>query len=371
MRALAFLFVIGVLSGCAGFNDDEGWFVNKADDYLDAKERRELVVPEDLDPNRVQDPFPIPPSPPQSNPEFYPGRPPQPSAIYANDTRDEVRMQRLGDRIWLAVPESPDTVWPKIKQFLGENGVDVARELGSEGRLDSQWMTIENQPYRDVIRLVLRDARDQAAVTTGRDRILIRVERGMRERTAEVHLRHQNDSDGLPGEFQANLTELSSDIGAVESDMLNEIGAYIAAKVSEQTVSMVAQQISSGMKSEVIRDADGVPTLLLYLDPDRAWAAVGQALARAEVDVTDQDRTEGKYYVKVSDSFLVGEKKKGFFRRIFSGGGKKNKKADDLQISLRPSDATTYSVVILDKDARHIDREFSQELLVMIREFAS
>ena len=79
----------------------------------------------------------------------------------------------------------------------------------------------------------------------------------------------------------------------LEADMLNEIGAYIAAKVAEQTVSMVAQQIGSGAKSEVIRNTDGVPTLLLYLDQDRAWAAVGQALVRAEVDVTDQDRDVG------------------------------------------------------------------------------
>jgi outer membrane protein assembly factor BamC len=358
------------LMGCSGFNDDEGFFVNKADDYLDARERQELIVPEDLDQNRVQDPFPIPPSPAQLNPEFYPGRPPQPSAIYANDSRDEVRIQRLGDRLWLAVPESPDTVWPKVKQFLGENGVDVARELGVEGRLDSQWLTIENEPYRDVIRLVLRDARDNAGVTAGRDRILLRVERGMRERTAEIHLRHQNDENELPDEFPTDFDALSSDIQAVEADMLNEIGAYIAAKVAEQTVSMVAQQIGSGAKSEVIRNTDGVPTLLLYLDQDRAWAAVGQALVRAEVDVTDQDRDVGKYYVKISDSFLAGEKK-GFFKRLFSGGSGKGKTADNLQIALERSNPTTFSVFILDEKARHIDRELSQELLVMIREFAS
>lgn len=359
--------------GCARFNDDEGIFVNKADDYLDARERAALLIPEDLNPERVQDPFPIPPSAAQSNPQFYPGRPPQPSAIYANDSRDEVRIQRLGDRMWLAVPESPDTVWPKIKQFLGENAVNVVREVGSQGRLDSQWLTIGNEPYRDVVRLVLRDARDNAAVTTGRDRLLIRVERGMRERTAEVHLRHQNDVAGDPGASPDLLSSVTSDLQAAERDMLNEIGAYIAAKVSEQTVSMVAQEISSEAKSEVIRNQEGIPTLRLYLDPERAWAAVGQALNRAEVDVTDQDRTAGKYFVKISDSFLVGgERKRGFFRRIFGGGGKRKSKADDnLQIAVEPAADRGYAVYILDENARHIDREYSQELLVMIREFAS
>ena len=366
-------FSLCFVVGCARFNDDEGIFVNKTDDYLDARERSGLVVPEDLYPERVQDPFPIPPSAPQSNPQFYPGRPPQPSAIYANDSRDEVRIQRLGDRLWLAVPESPDTVWPKIKQFLGENAVTVVREVGSQGRLDTQWLAIGNEPYRDVVRLVLRDARDNAAVTTGRDRLLIRVERGMRERTAEVHLRHQNDADGDPGPSPDLLVGVRSKIESAERDMLNEIGAYIAAKVSEQTVSMVAQEISSAAKSEVIRNKQGIPTLRLYLDTERAWAAVGQALNRAEVEVTNEDRAAGKYFVTISDSFLVGgERKRGFFRRIFGGGKRKGKADDNLQIAMEPADEDAgFAVYILDENDRHIDREYSQELLVMIREFAS
>ena len=56
---------------------------------------------------------------------FYPGRPPLPGTIYAADNRGEIRIQRLGDRIWLVVPEPPTTVWPKIKQFLADNGVAV------------------------------------------------------------------------------------------------------------------------------------------------------------------------------------------------------------------------------------------------------
>ena len=121
---------LALSGGCSWFNDDEGVFVNKSDDYLDARERSGLVIPADLNQDRVGDPFPIPPTPTQLNPEFYPQRPPQPSAIYANDNRDVVRIQSLGERRWLALPESPSTVWPKVKQFLAENGVPVAGESG-------------------------------------------------------------------------------------------------------------------------------------------------------------------------------------------------------------------------------------------------
>jgi outer membrane protein assembly factor BamC len=356
--------------GCAWFNDDEGFFVNKSDDYLDATERPELVIPGDLNQGRVGDPFPIPPSPPQQNPAFYPQRPPQPTAIYANDTRDEVRIQRLGERRWLALPENPITVWPKVKQFLAENGVPVAGESGPDGRIDTEWLTITNQPYRDVVRLLIRDGRDAAKVTSGRDRLRIRVEQGMRDRTAEVHVRHENDSLGLPAsDTLVDLNAIESNVAEIETDMLNELGAYVAAKVSETTVSMVAQDISSGAKSVITRSASGAPTLLLYLDSERAWAALGQALTRAEMNVIDQDRTEGKYYVNVTEAFLAGEQKKGFFRKMFSFG--RGNKGQDLQISLQPNSNEEFAVSILNDKSQPADRELSQQLLIMIREFAS
>jgi len=362
--------VAGAGSGCSWFNDDEGVFVNKSDDYLDAREHPGLIIPDALNQGRVRDPFPIPPTPVQQNPEYFPQRPPQPNAIYANDTREEVRIQRLGERRWLALPESPITVWPKVKQFLAENGVPVAGESGPDGRIDTGWLTITNEAYRDVVRLLLRDGRDEAKVATGRDRLRIRVEQGMRERTSEVHVRHENDSMGLPAsDTLVDLDAIESKIVDIETDMLNELGAYVAARVSEQTVSMVAQEISSGSKSMITRSDEGTPTLLLFLDRERAWAALGQALNRAQMNVTDQDQTEGTYYVSITEAFLAGEQKKGFFGRMFSFGRKK--KSEDLQIRMERSDARTFSVSVLDDQARPADRDLSQQLLVMIREFAS
>jgi len=374
-RILSIIATVG-LAGCASFNDDEGIFVNKADDYMDATAQKSLIVPPDLSRERIQDPFPIPENNDQINPAFYPGRPPQPRAMYANDARDEVRIQSLGGRRWLAVPESPDGVWPKVKQFLAENGVEVVEELGREGRLNSAWMQIGNENYRDVVRTIMREVREASTITGGWDRILVRVERGMRERTAEVHLRHQftrdEDAPIISGDVLVDISKVKSSLDGIEADILSEIGAFIAAKVSEQTVSMIAQGISLGAKSEVVRDDSGIPTLRFYLDRSRAWAAIGQALDRAEVEIKSSDREAGKYFVAVGDSFLITDDRGGFFRRLLgSGARKKMDTIDDLQIVMEEITESIFSVFILDKNDQHINRESSQDLLVMIREFAS
>jgi outer membrane protein assembly factor BamC len=366
MRLLVVIITLFV-AGCGWLNDDKGIFINRADDYIDIVEREPLVIPEDLESDRVEDPFPIPPTPEQLNAEYYPGRPPRPDAIYANDNRDEVRIQRLGDRRWLVIPEPPTTVWPKVKEFLSENAVAIDAENPAFGRIDTEWLQLGDEEYRDVIRSLLSDARKDADQRVGRDRLRIRVEQGLRERTSEVHVRHENDAMGVPRVEIIDLGLVESQIPAAEVEVLSEIGAYIAAKVSEQTVSMVAREISTAAKSSLERDEQGDPILRLALDYDRAWATVGQALTRAEVEVTSLDQIVGIYYVVLQDSLLTGEEP-GWFASFSIFGGKNE---HDLQLHVRETSDAAYQVSVMDAEAKPVDRELSKQVLIMLREFAT
>ena len=351
------------LAGCGWFSDDKGFFVNRSDDYIDARLGRPLVVPEDLG-NALEDPFPIPPVPPQENARFFPGQPPLPDAIYANDNRDAVRIQRLGGRIWLVVPEPPTRVWPKLKQFLAENGVGVAAEQAGEGRITTEWLTIEDGRYRDVVRTLLRELKAAAAAEGGRDRLVLEVEQGLRELTSEVHVRHQRQAEAGAGEAPAsNLIDLPP-------RLLNELGAYIAARVAEQTVSMVAQEIAGKAKSELGRDASGAPVLRLFLDEERARATLRQAMTNAGLEVLEADRQAGAYQVRIpAEAFLGGERRKrGFFRRMLSFGGRG--KVAEVRLRLRREEERIFGLSVQAADGGSVPFEFAQQVLVLVREYA-
>ncbi len=359
------LFSVSLLGGCGWWNDDKGVFVNRTDDYIDAREGNDLILPPDLVGSRVRDPLPIPPQGVQPNPEYYPKQPPRPNAIFANDNRDEVRIQRLGERRWLVVPESPTTVWPKVRQFLADNGVDIADEAPTYGRIDTEWMNTSREAYRDVVRELIRDEKRDAGVSGGRDRLLLRVEQGLRERNSEVHLRHENDKMSGEHAMVIDIVGINSAVPSIEVDLLNEIGAYIAAKVSEQTVSRVAQEISAGVKSEVTRSAQGTPVLVLNLDRARAWATVAQALNRAEVEVIDNNPDAMEYRVLISESLFTGEGG-GWIGGLFGGTTKY-----DLKLKLMEVDDDAWEVLVTDALDEPANRELAQEVLTLIREFAS
>lgn len=358
-----------LLAGCSWFSDDKGVFVDRSDDYLHTSEKQALVIPPGLDTGRVQDPYPVPDITSRLRPEYYPDRPPRPDAIYADDNRDEVRIQRLGERRWLVVPEPPTTVWPKVKQFLAENGVAVAWESASHGRLDTQWLDVSDEPYRDVIRQVIRDGKQLAELSGGQDRFRLRVEPGLRERTTEIHLRHENTAFATPGPEQlVDLEQTPSHVPEIEQEALTELGAYIAARVAEQTVSMVAQDIGAEVKSVLDIDADGDPVLRLRLDRERAWATLGQALSRAAIDVQSADEAAGVYQIVVPEDLDVEAEEPGFFGRMFSFGGGDVR---ELRLRLEPAQGEGFVVSALDGEGQALDREYSQRVLVLLREYAS
>ena len=373
---LALLVLAACLAaGCGWFSDDKGFFVNRSDDYIDARQGPELVVPEDLD-QSLDDPFPIPAIPEQQNARFYPGRPPLPGTIYSADNRDEIRIQRLGERIWLVVPEPPTTIWPKIKQFLADNGVGIGSELPASGRITTDWLVIEDEQYRDVVRTVLREAKrtDQPGKQfSGRERLLLRVEQGLRELTSEIHVRQQNDRAAIVNpDAIVDLEPIRSVLPSAERQFLNELGAYIAARVAEQTVSMVALEIAGQEKAVLGRNESGNPVLRLYVDSERAWATLSQALDAATVEVVELDRTAGTCLVHIPEGAFAGpvQEKRGFFRNLFSFRGRRGDPVSEVLLRMEREQDGLFALSVHATSDAPVPDEFRQQVLVLIREYA-
>ena len=374
VRAAIIIFLLPALAvGCGWFGKNQPE-EKDPNDYLQAKPVADLRVPADLPSKPGLDPFPVPEIPPQTNPSFYPQRPPLPDAMYANDNRNEVRIQRLGGRAWLAIPEPPTTAWPKIKQFFADNGVAFAFEDPEEGRLNTVWLALDSEGYRDVVRATMLGVKQAEGLVNGKDRLLIRVEQGLQPAATEVHLRHDNDQQGsqITGAV-TGLRAITSDSNDAENKLLAEIGAYIAARVAESTVSRVAQEIGSGAKTELIRNADGQPVLRLFLDRGRAWATLGQSLRNAEVvevAVLEQSSETASIQVLLPQSLFGGDRSVGVLCRLtFSCSGD-----DDVNVTLRmtPSpQSEVFDVLVFDGEEPLADNDLAQQILVLIREYAA
>jgi hypothetical protein len=75
---------------------------------------------------------------------------------------------------------------------------------------------------------------------------------------------------------------------------------------------------------------------------------------------------EGVYVVDVPEKALTGEEK-GWLGGLFGGGKSKY----ELQLHISEGADADYEVSVRDEDADPVNREFGQQVLTMLREFAS
>ena len=353
-----------------------GWFMSadqeKSNSYISVVAQKPLEIPEGLSADRIRDPFPVPLVAEQVNPDFYPKRPPLPDALYANDNRKEVRIQKLGGRRWLALPESPTTAWPKIKQFFADNGVDLLFEDTDSGRLETEGLRITQDNYRDVVRSILAE---EPVSPDGLHKIILEVQSGLQTNSSEIRLRHYYLSQDTAGKSsgRASMGDPSDSVQG-EEKLLSDLGSYVAARVAELTVSRVALTIGGSAKTNIRRDAQGRPVLQMSLDKDRAWATLGQAVRNAGlagITSVSEDPADREIVIRVPRGLLIGENGRGFFCRITFSCGNKSDSKYVLKMKGMADKADIQEVFVSRVNEMPITNELSQQILVLIKEYAA
>ena len=354
-----------LVAGCSLLGKDRAVFGSTKNDYLDAKEApASLIVPEDLDATAVRDSWPIPVIELRPLQKVFPDKAPMPTALWGREDDSSIRIKKLGERRWIVVGETPDQVWPVVKQFLADNGVGIAGQRAEEGLIFSEALKVEDEEYADVVRAVLRSTKRGTGSFDGIDQILFRVEQGIRRGSAEVHVRHVNKKTSLD---KIDWPEKSSTV-SIEAELVNELGAYFAAGLVQPSVSIVGRQISTGSKAAVVRDDKGYPVLHLNVDFDRAWATVGQALERSEMNVTALHRDEGYFEVDIDPEILTGESE-GLFRRMIPG--QSDRYSDHSVIVRIDAVENGHDVNVRSLKGGPVSVELGEQILVMLREFAA
>ena len=348
-----------VSAGCRYLGDDEGIFVNPRDDYLQAQVGEPLTIPAEMADVRIVDSWPIPDVRAGDAAKNYPKAPPRPE-VFVGGNVDAVKIQKLGTRSWVVLPDAPEQVWPLVKQFLAENGVAVGREDAPTGLVESAWIVIADRDYQDVVRAAIAEGQREAAQggagdstpPASRYRLRFRVERGIRRGSTEVHVDHDRivgvDTDPAPG------------VAEVKAILTTKLADYFAHGLAG-TVSMVGRAIASESKAQVVKDAGGYPSLRLNVDFDRAWATVGQALERAEIEVAESNRDEAVFRAV----FPTGDKV-GWLKRLVPGGG-----PDGAVVMIRlVAEGERVIVNVQAEDGRPLAVELAERVLLTLRDFA-
>lgn len=350
-----------LLSGCDTLFGPEGYFRDRADDYLKAQTIEPIMLPEGVEGENLGQLFVVPPIKNTGSSAAVAFEVPRPASSEASsELRNEVKIQILGDRRWIAVNSAPGVVWPRVLAFLSEKGLSVAAETPSQGIIETDWLRLKDD-------------------ASGKDRYRIQLQQGIRANTTEVHVLQISYTLAASSDGDVAWPAKSAD-QTREEWMVKEISAYLA-KEDTTGSSMLAQAIgTNGNKVDLVSSAD--PYLAMKMDAARAWASVGGALNRDGFHIENANREQGKWHVTYSaaqaklaaassENTPSEAESPGVFSRIgkaFGIGSDSDQAADaaGYQVVLKEMGASVVHVSVCDNDGKPLPERDAERVLRLI-----
>jgi outer membrane protein assembly factor BamC len=302
---------------------------------------------------------------------YVSGKDAQPGADAGNGvlpTFHDVQMKRDGQMRWLVVDMPPDQVWPKVREFVLNNGLIIDKENPQTGVIETAWAENRANIGTGMQKLLAKSLGSLYSTGT-RDRYVIRLDRGSAPGTTEVYVGHQGmkeviiNAEGAGDVGETRWEWRPSDPG-LEAEMLRLMMVSLGVKEDRAKTVVASAEATPLPERAKLTQADGKTLLTLPEDFERAWRRVGLALDRSSFTVEDRDRSKGIYYVRYIDPDK-SQKKPGFFSRLF--GRKKQGPTNEYQISVK-SDESTSKVDVLDKTGAPDRTKTGERILTLLYE---
>lgn len=290
------------------------------------------------------------------------------AAVVAPNTTPDMRIERAGNQRWLVIRQSPEALWPQIKDFWQDSGFLLLQENQQTGVMETDWAENRAKIPQDFIRNTIGKALDSLYSTGERDKFRTRLERTADGNT-EIYISHRGMQEVLVGQQKEGTvwTPRPSD-PELEAEFLSRLMTRLGVE-NNRAKSTVANATMQASRAKLVKGNNGG-----YVEVDegfdRAWRRVGLALDRVGFTVEDRDRTQGLYFVRYVDPDVDQKKsEKGFFSKLFSFGSseEKAKSAPRYRVSVKGAGEVS-QVAVLNSDGRPEASQTADKILSLLNE---
>jgi outer membrane protein assembly factor BamC len=314
MKRLAGLSALAVIisstSGCGWLWGEHGYFRDRGNDYLEARQTAPMNLPEDVATSKRLDPLlPIPRNVADDTASKYEVPRPQPLTVAA-DSGTDFTLQKSAASRWILAQRPPAEAWPLARQFFEDNGFRIDHESLQTGEFTTAW-----QPF-DSLSSDLGQRLRGGSDANGDIRLQVRVEPGVQRNTSEIYI----VSAQRPAGSSENVGFPGRTTSGVDATLVDEMLSSLTRGAEKGgTVSLLAaRDFDAPGQVAMTEDGSGNPILSVGADLDRAWSSVGRALEQGgQWRVEDINRSLGLYYINLAEKGRADDNKPGFFGRLF------------------------------------------------------
>lgn len=370
-RGLLCAVALTSLAGCSSLSLTESDRV----DYKSAGKvvTKPLDVPPDLTQLRRDNRYAIPDVPGSATASTYAaqgkdnaGRPAATTASVAPKSTAQMRIERLGNQRYLVVKQTPEALWPQLKDFWQESGFLINVENAEAGVMETDWAENRAKIPQDLLRNTLGKIIDSLYSTGERDKFRTRLERGA-DGSTEVFISHRGATEVVTGSQKDGTVWTARPADPeLEAEFLARLMTRLGSD-GAQAKETVAKAAIAPQRAKLVKAADGE-----YVEVDeefeRAWRRVGLALDRVGFTVEDRDRTLGLYFVRyIDDAAATAEAQRGFFSRLFTYDSGDKSKAEKYRIAVKANGAVS-KVLVLNGEGKADSSKTADKILSLLND---
>ncbi|UUZ53134.1 outer membrane protein assembly factor BamC [Massilia sp. H-1] len=256
-----------------------------------------------------------------------------------------MRVERGGNQRWLVVNQTPEQLWPQLKQFWSDSGFTLATESVTTGTMETEWAENRAKIPQDLIRRSIGKVFD-SLYGTGEAR---QVPHPYRTQPClsgtEIYISHRGAEEVLTGPQKETATwTVRPNDPELEAIFLSKLmarlsGATEPKKAEAAATDLINNPTVAPLHAKLVGDAVEVDEGF-----DRAWRRVGLALDRVGFTVEDRDRVQGVYFVRYVDPDSASQD--GFFKKLFTfGADEKAKEAQRYRVLVKAEQGASVSRV--------------------------
>ena len=280
-----------------------------------------------------------------------------------------VHIERSGTQRWLVIPQSPDLVWPVVKEFWQELGFLIKIEIPEAGIMETDWAENRAKIPQDFIRTFISTFLDSIYSTAERDKFRTRLERSETGNT-EIYISHRGMTEVLEGNLNRSVWQPRPADPDLEAEMLSRLMMRFGVEEQKAKMELLTGRSSTYERAFIDKEET---SLLVYEAFDRSWRRVGLALDRIGFTVEDRNREEGIYYVRFVD-LNKDSKKKGDDEGILSNimfwrsGDKDDSKAAKYRIHVHNAGTNSSNITLSNDDGSAVNSVMASRILKLLHE---
>lgn len=295
-------------------------------------------------------------------------------------TAPGVRLERQGNQRWLVIDQSPEKVWPVVRDFWGASGFALRIESPESGIMETDWAERRPNVPDSWVRNQLMRTLGSLYATGERDKYRTRLESD--GKATEIFVSHRGLVEELVGVSKESTVWVSRPSDPeLEAEFLQRLmqrfqpekQASLAARQGA-TAGAAATGTAAGAapapSKAAIVDIEGRPFVQLPEGFDRSWRQVGLALDRSGFTVEDRDRSKGTFFVRYVDP-VQDSVTPGAFERVFGTTSKRDLSGRRYRIVVA-AESGGARVGVLGEDgnppATDADRRVATQIVTLLRE---